>query len=243
MATINKRPSGKWQATVRRDGRSRSRTFSKRADAAKWAREGLRVVKPATVCRALGVMQQAVDTAMREWSVRIPSGNPFKQVRKPRIDNRRERRLQAGEWEALTREAVRCSNPLVRVALILALETGMRRGELLSMRWRDFDLQRCTVMLPQTKNGHARTVPLSPIAVETMRALPRTGDRVLPISDNAVRLAWERLREVVPTSRTVWRLCYAWSCLRYAASSMAPSPTWASRGVRSPRAECGLSAL
>lgn len=92
------------------------------------------------------------------------------------------------------REAARCGNPLVKVALTLALETGMRRGELLSMRWRDLDLQRCTVMLPQTKNGHARTVPLSPAAVETMRALPRTGDRVLPISDNAVRLAWERLR-------------------------------------------------
>lgn len=171
MATINKRPSGKWQATVRRDGRSRSRTFSKRADAVKWARkaeqqaergewqarsvgnseseirtladalrrfreevtplkrsamkerflidklmrerlcrcaldeltpamiaahreERLRVVKPATVCRALGVMQQAVDTATREWGVQMSSGNPFKQVRKPRIDNRRERRLQ-----------------------------------------------------------------------------------------------------------------------------------------------------
>lgn len=139
-------------------------------------------------------MQQAVDTATREWGVQMPSGNPFKQVRKPRIDNRRERRLQVGEWEALTREATRCGNPLIKVALTLALETGMRRGELLSMRWRDLDLQRCTVMLPQTKNGHARTVPLSPAAVETMRAVPRTGDCVLPISDNAVRLAWERLR-------------------------------------------------
>ncbi len=39
MATVNKRPSGKWQAAVRRDGRSQSKSFSKRADAVKWARE------------------------------------------------------------------------------------------------------------------------------------------------------------------------------------------------------------
>jgi len=39
MATVNKRPSGKWQATVRKDGRSKSRSFTKHADAVKWARE------------------------------------------------------------------------------------------------------------------------------------------------------------------------------------------------------------
>ncbi len=39
MATINKRPSGKWQATVRREGRSASKSFIKRVDAVRWARE------------------------------------------------------------------------------------------------------------------------------------------------------------------------------------------------------------
>lgn len=154
----------------------------------------LRSVKPATVCRALGLMQQAVDTAMREWGSRMPDGNPFKQVRKPRVSNRRERRLQVGEWDALMREAARCGNPLMPVVLTLALETGMRRGELLSLRWCNVNLQRCTVMLPMTKNGCARTVPLTPLAVTTLCRLSPTDDRVLPISGNAVRLAWEKLR-------------------------------------------------
>lgn len=39
MATVNKRPSGKWQATVRKDGTSQSQSFRKHADAVKWARE------------------------------------------------------------------------------------------------------------------------------------------------------------------------------------------------------------
>ena len=39
MATITKRPSGKWQATVRKDGKSSSKSFTMRANAMKWARE------------------------------------------------------------------------------------------------------------------------------------------------------------------------------------------------------------
>ena len=70
----------------------------------------------------------------------------------------------------------------------------MRRGELLSMEWRNVDLDACTLLLPKTKNGYARLVPLSPRAVAVLAELPRTDDRVLPMTTNAVRLAWQRLR-------------------------------------------------
>lgn len=268
MATINKRASGKWQATVRHDGRSRSRTFTLRTDAVKWARETereaertglqpsqasahpmtlaevltryrddvtlqkrcastercsidalmkrklaqtrvdrltvaqltayrdrrLQSVKPSTVVRELGWLQHAIDIACSDWQQHLPNGNPVKQVRRPRIDNRRERRLQAGEWERLTDAAGQCANPLMAPLLVLAVETAMRRGELLSMRWRDVDTERCTVTLPRTKNGHPRTVPLTPLAMTTLQALPRTDDRCVPLTGNAVRLAFERLR-------------------------------------------------
>jgi len=71
----------------------------------------------------------------------------------------------------------------------------MRRGELLAMEWKHVDLERCTVLLPRTKNGHARTVPLSPVAGHVLNELPRTDARCLPISANAVRLAFDRLRK------------------------------------------------
>jgi integrase len=76
----------------------------------------------------------------------------------------------------------------------LAVETGMRRSELLGMRWVDVDLEAHTVFLPNTKNGHHRTVALSPRAIEIMRATPRVDERMFPVSANALRLAWERLR-------------------------------------------------
>ena len=67
------------------------------------------------------------------------------------------------------RAARECGNALMPPPLVLALETGLRRGEFVSMVWHDFDQEGCTVTLSRTKNGHPRTVPLTPLA-----ALPRT---------------------------------------------------------------------
>jgi integrase len=51
----------------------------------------------------------------------------------------------------------------------LAIETAMRRGELLSLTWENVDLKRQTAHLPDTKNGDPRTVPLSTRAVAILR--------------------------------------------------------------------------
>jgi integrase len=70
----------------------------------------------------------------------------------------------------------------------------MRRGELLNLRWSDIDLQNRTLHIPQTKNGHARTIPVSYKAIEVLSGLDREGgDQVFPLSAYAVRHAWNRL--------------------------------------------------
>jgi integrase len=81
--------------------------------------------------------------------------------------------------------------------IILALETGMRRGELIDLRWKHVDLSRRIVHLPLTKNGSSRDVPLSNRATETLLGLRNIAvdDRVFATSGNAVRLAWEHLVE------------------------------------------------
>ena len=86
-------------------------------------------------------------------------------------------------------EADQCHNTPLPEVLTVALKTGMRRGELLARLWRDVDMLRSVAHLPKTKNGHPRTVPLTPLAVETLRGLPRDDDRVLPIGADAVRHA------------------------------------------------------
>ena len=70
----------------------------------------------------------------------------------------------------------------------------MRRGELLSARWQHFDLEKRTLLIPMTKNGHPRKVPLDAAALAAIERLPRSDDgRLLPLSDEAVKLAWKRL--------------------------------------------------
>ena len=74
----------------------------------------------------------------------------------------------------------------------LAIETGMRQGELLGLRWKNIDFNRRTAFLPNTKNGDARSVPLSSVAVETLKAVHNPGhgrvfDGVLSGWDEIVR--------------------------------------------------------
>ena len=80
--------------------------------------------------------------------------------------------------------------PLVQ----LALETAMRQGELLRLRWERIDLNRRTAQLPDTKNGEARTVPLSTTAVGVLRALPRAlhGEVFPGVTTEAVKRSYMR---------------------------------------------------
>lgn len=56
--------------------------------------------------------------------------------------------------------------------MVLAIETGMRFGELVSITWNNVDLDARTIHLPDTKNGHPRTVPLSTRALGAIRTVP-----------------------------------------------------------------------
>jgi Phage integrase family len=73
----------------------------------------------------------------------------------------------------------------------------MRRGEILNMHWRDVSFEKRTLRIPITKNGHARTIPLSSCALALLRTLSdaRTlgTERILPITENAAKMAWKRL--------------------------------------------------
>ncbi len=73
----------------------------------------------------------------------------------------------------------------------------MRRGELLALRWENVDTKKRTAYLPMTKNGDARTVPLSSRAVSVLETLPRSIEgHVFPISENALKLAFVRAVKV-----------------------------------------------
>lgn len=62
---------------------------------------------------------------------------------------------------------------MVRPKIILALETAMRLGELLSLRWEHIKIEQRMAFLPHTKNGKSRKVPLSSVAVEALQSVDR----------------------------------------------------------------------
>ena len=148
---------------------------------------------PGTVKRELGLLHSVIETSRRRLGL---LENPITSVRRPRVNDNREIRFQDGEEARLMAELDKCRNNWVKPSVILALETCMRRGELLSLLWEHVDLKNRTAHLPDTKNGQSRDVPLSPVALELLKALPRSMDgRVLPTTPESLKNAFERTRK------------------------------------------------
>ncbi|RDK04592.1 tyrosine-type recombinase/integrase [Paraburkholderia lacunae] len=153
----------------------------------------LKQVKPATVIRELAYLSAIINHARREWDINIT--NPVALIRKPPSPQGRDRVLSADEEARLLAELVPTGriNVWLLPATILSLETGMRRGELVELRWSNVNLEVQTAYLPMTKNGTARTVPLSKKAVATLAALPRSIDgKVIPVKGNTLHAAFRK---------------------------------------------------
>lgn len=153
----------------------------------------LKKVAPATVKRELSMLHSAIEKVRKKLGLHE---NPISDVKRPRVRNNREVRLFADEEKVLLEALDDCINPWIKPAVILAVETAMRRSELLNLQWEDVNLRTRVARLHDTKNGEARDVPLSSRAVETLKALPRTmSGLVLPISFESLKNAFERARK------------------------------------------------
>ena len=161
--------------------------------------ERSKAVSAQTVVHELGLISRVFKACAMDWGIALPQGIPTALVRKPKIANARERRLEAGE-EALLLGALReCKTPWPAAAFVLAIETAGRQGELLSLQWKEVDLKRKTARLrgrdggPTKSGADYRDVPLSSAAVALLEGLPRNlRGKVLPLSQNALQLSYER---------------------------------------------------
>jgi integrase len=162
-------------------------------DFASYRDERLKVVAPSTVKRQLGTIRNLFEVARSEWGIPLPS-NPLTGLTLSDTDTRRERRLKPGEFERLCEAAGKSRNPCVLPIVRLAVETGLRRGEILGIQRDHVAPDQLSLTLPVTKNGHARVIPLSAEARRVLAGLSSNGHRLFPISANAFRLAWERVK-------------------------------------------------
>lgn len=127
-------------------------------------------VAPSTVDRELDLISQTLNYADDVWKI-AAAESPFKGLRRPNYFNERDRRLAPGEEQRLLAAARADENPYIEPAIVLALETAMRRGEILGITSTNVNFEARYVFLPETKNGRSRKVPLSTRAMEVLRSL------------------------------------------------------------------------
>lgn len=159
---------------------------------AQYRDERLETCKASTVVRDCATLSAVINHARKEWGV--PMQNPVQMIRKPSAGHGRNRTLSVDEerrlFEKLAATKSNRRNPLMLPLVIIALETAMRRGELLSLTWGNVHLDKRYAYLPDTKNGRPRYVPLSTKALETLAALPKQSERVFPIEPQTVAAAF-----------------------------------------------------
>ena len=163
---------------------------------AEYRDERLQLVSNGAVIRELSYFSSIINHARREWGITMV--NPIPLVKKPLSPQGRNRILTEGELERLfdaLKPKIKSSNHLILPLTKFALETAMRRGEILGLRWEHIDMQKRTAFIPLTKNGESRLVPLSTAAIEILQKLPRNLDgKIFPVNKTALSAAIERAR-------------------------------------------------
>lgn len=122
-------------------------------------------VAAATITKECNVLKHFLGVACDRWEL-IPS-NPARRVKMPELPEGRTRHLEPAELQKLL---LACP-PWLRPIVGLAVSTGMRRGELMRIRWRDVDLERGRILLELTKNGKPRFAYLNQLANQVLASL------------------------------------------------------------------------
>jgi integrase len=161
--------------------------------------ERLNMVASQTVVHEINMLSRIFKACAMDWGIALPQGIPTALVRKPTVNNDRNRRLELGEWERLKISLAECTSQFPLAAVEFAIETAGRQSEIASLVWQEVDLKLRTARLRgvnggKTKNGDPyRDIPLSNRAVAILSGLPRTiKGKVFSISQNALKLSWQR---------------------------------------------------
>ena len=130
-------------------------------DIQRFKSERIEKVAPATVNRALAILKSMFNRAI-EWG-KIKE-NPVRRVKMFKENNIRLRFL---EKEEITKLLSNCCQHLLPI-VVIALNTGMRKSEILGLKWRDIDFKRDIAYLHDTKSGEKREIPLNNTAKKTL---------------------------------------------------------------------------
>lgn len=143
----------------------------------KYKSERLNKIKPVSVNRELDTLKSMFNRAI-EWG--MLNDSPAKNVKKFAVDDRRVRFLTIAEIHKL----LDATSDDLRGIVVLALNTGMRKGEIFRLKWEYFDLKNAIIHLPVSlsKNKRSREIPMNSVVVRTLEDVKTSaaGEYVFP---------------------------------------------------------------
>lgn len=127
---------------------------------------------PRSLQYVLATIRQAWNMARRDGLV--TGDSPTKQVKVPKVDNRRVRFLSHGEAETLLK-ALQTEDPLTHDLALLSLHTGLRVGEMANLKWSHIDLDRGIITVMDPKGGEGRAAFMTEAVKAMFQAMKRRG--------------------------------------------------------------------
>lgn len=148
----------------------------------------LTLVCGTTVNKELNLLSKVIDTARRDWSINMD--NPVRLIRRPKNNRPRDRRLDDGELATLLNSS---ESTALSSIVLFALETAMRRGEIAKAKWHHLQLSQRVLLVPETKTGVPRTIPLSNSAMVIIKSIHRVDDQsIFKLRPDSITQAFER---------------------------------------------------
>ena len=171
-------------------------------DIADWRDDRLKEVSSASVIREITTISAICNQAMREWG--LLNDNPVLKISKPKPTKARTRRPTEQEIGELCKAMLLTEDTTkpelvtqrVALALLFAIETAMRAGEICGLTWNDIYLTKRIAHLPITKNGSSRDVPLSKRAIEIIEKLKGIDEKsVFNVDAKTLDVLFRRARD------------------------------------------------
>ena len=163
---------------------------------AQYERQRGSIVGPYTVALELAVLRHMLRLG-RRWGYleKVPD------IDMPKKPEGRRRYLDEAEIQRLLAASAASRNPHLTTIVTIALNTGMRRGEILRLEWAHIDLSSARITLFETKNGAPRGLPLNRAVYDALIALqPASNERSGLVFKRKDGAAWGKIRTAFETA-------------------------------------------
>jgi integrase len=157
--------------------------------------ESTRTLSPATIRATLTLLKRIANYGFRNG---LCAGLSCK-ITMPKVSTISTEDLNEEQLKALLEAIAADTNADARGIMLMALYSGMRRGELFKLKWQDVDFDRGFIRIVGPKGGQDQTIPLNAAGRKVLEAHPRISEYVFPGEDGGQRVtiqkALRRIRE------------------------------------------------